>query len=210
MEQEFLNIFDRQRNPRGVASREEVHRAGYWHETFHCWFISEEDGVHYIYLQKRSALKKDYPDLLDITAAGHILAQETIQDGVREIKEELGIDVTFNELVPLGIIEYSHTRNEFIDNEISHVFLYKSQFSINEYILQKEEVAGIVKAEFQDFSRLMLRDCDEIMVEGFEINQFGKKITVRKQVRRKDFVPHEQSYYEDIIDFITKEINNYL
>lgn len=73
MEKEKLKIFDEQRNHIGVATREEVHRVGHWHEAFHCWFISKEEGIDYIYLQIRSEEKKDYPNLLDITAAGHFI-----------------------------------------------------------------------------------------------------------------------------------------
>lgn len=90
MELELLKIFGDDRNQIGVASRKDVHRLGYWHEAFHCWFVSNEKGIDYIYLQLRSNSKKDYPNLLDITAAGHLLANETVRDGVREIKEEIG------------------------------------------------------------------------------------------------------------------------
>ncbi|KAB2333311.1 NUDIX domain-containing protein [Cytobacillus depressus] len=206
MENELLKIFDQQRNPIGIASREEIHKAGHWHETFHCWFISFEDGLPYIYLQKRSAAKKDYPNLLDITAAGHILADESIRDGVREIKEELGVEIAFDELVPLEIIEYSVTRDGLIDNEIAHVFLYKSQFTFDAFKLQKEEVSGLVKASFTDFTQLWSGKRAEITVEGFEIDQLGRNNTVRKKVEKHEFVPHELSYYEDIIKLISEEI----
>ncbi|MFS0639258.1 NUDIX domain-containing protein, partial [Mesobacillus foraminis] len=143
MENEQLKIFDEYRNQMGVATREEVHRLGYWHEAFHCWFISKEQGIDYIYLQLRSKNKKDYPNLLDITAAGHLLANETVQDGIREIKEEIGVDISFHELIPLGIIDYSVKRDDFIDKETANVFLYKSQKSFDDFTLQEEEVAGI-------------------------------------------------------------------
>ncbi|WP_310793579.1 NUDIX hydrolase [Salipaludibacillus neizhouensis] len=105
-EQEKLKIFDDNRNQIGIASRSDVHRVGYWHEVFHCWFVCNIQGTDYIYLQLRSNKKKDYPNLLDITAAGHLLADETVKDGVREIKEEIGIDVAFEELKQLGVIDY--------------------------------------------------------------------------------------------------------
>ena len=156
MEKELLKIFDDNRNYLGVASREEVHRNGYWHETFHCWFIEEDIDADYIYLQLRSDTKKDYPNLFDITAAGHILFDESIQDGIREIKEEVGIDVSFSELIPLGVIDYCVMLEDFIDKELANIFLYKYNKSFDDFIFQKEEVAGMVKVKFTDFEELWL------------------------------------------------------
>ncbi|WP_313898466.1 NUDIX domain-containing protein [Lederbergia sp. NSJ-179] len=147
MENERLKIFDEDREQIGVATREEVHRIGYWHEVFHCWFISNEMGIDYIYLQLRSETKKEYPNLLDITVAGHLLENETVQGGVREIEEEVGIDISFQELEPLGVMEYCLIKDNFIDKELANVFLYRCDSSFDDFTLQEEEVAGIVKVE---------------------------------------------------------------
>jgi isopentenyldiphosphate isomerase len=151
MEHEQLRIFNEDRNQIGVASRKDVHRIGYWHEAFYCWFVNNEKGIDYIYLQLRSDTKKDYPNLSDITAAGHLLADEIVKDGVREIKEEIGIDVPFEELVPLGVIDYCVIKEDFIDKELANVFLYKSENTFDDFTLQAEEVSGIVRAKFNDF-----------------------------------------------------------
>ncbi|MGG2094917.1 NUDIX hydrolase [Bacillus sp. S13(2024)] len=199
MESELLKIFDKHRNPVGVATREEVHKMGHWHETFHCWFISREDGVDYIHFQIRSHTKKDYPNLLDITAAGHILAHETVYDGIREVKEEVGIDVSFDELISLGIINYCVTIEDFIDKELAHVFLYENKKTMDEYKLQIEEVSGVVKAELNSFSKLWFGEVEGIIVEGFEMNEAGEKVLIHKTVDKRNFVPHKHSYYESII-----------
>jgi isopentenyldiphosphate isomerase len=81
MNEEKLSIFDEDYNRLGERTREEVHANGYWHETFHCWLAhyDEDSEEDYIYFQLRSDRKKDYPGLLDITAAGHILSHELIR-----------------------------------------------------------------------------------------------------------------------------------
>lgn len=206
MEDELIKIFDRDRNPIGVAAREEIHKQGYWHETFHCWFVSEEEDTPYIFLQKRSHIKKDYPNLLDITAAGHLLAEETIYDGVREIKEELGVDIAFTDLAPLGVLEYSLTRDLLIDNEFAHVFLYKSEFGFNDFIIQEEEVSGIVKAKLAHFSKLLIGEVNAILVEGFEVNKQGHKEKIKKLVGKEDLVPHEHCYYEKVLRLIYQHL----
>jgi isopentenyldiphosphate isomerase len=207
MENEMLKVFDADRKQIGVATREEVHRMGHWHEVFHCWFVSREAGVDYLYFQHRCAMKKDYPNLLDITAAGHLLAHETIYDGVREIKEEIGIDVSFAELVPLEIIEYHVTKENFIDKELANVFLYESTQCFNDFTLQKEEVSGMVKVELDDFEDLWAGTKEEVNIQGFEINQDDHRMMIDQYVGRDKFVPHEVSYYKSIIRLIRENLS---
>ncbi|WP_223260763.1 NUDIX hydrolase [Bacillus sp. LNXM65] len=93
MEQEKLNILNEQHEAIGVAPRSDVHAQGLWHETFHFWLLKKELDTVYLYFQLRSPAKKDFPSLFDITAAGHLLANEQPSDGVREVEEELGLTV---------------------------------------------------------------------------------------------------------------------
>lgn len=206
MENERLKIFDEARNQIGIATREEVHRLGYWHEAFHCWFVSKEKDVDYLYLQLRSDTKKDYPNLLDITAAGHLLANETVHDGVREIKEEIGIDVAFDELLPLGIIDYCVMKENFIDKELANVFLYKSNIIFDDFTLQEEEVSGIVKVVFNDFVELWEGKRETITIKGFKIDKDGKKVLINDHVGKDHFVPHPISYYQMVIGKIEEKI----
>lgn len=202
MRNEILTTFDDLGNITGKAPRDEVHRLGYWHETFHCWFVSNDQGIPYIYLQLRSDQKKDYAGLLDITAAGHLLSHETVEDGIREVQEELGLDISFEELIPLGTIPYSMKQEGLIDNERAHVFLYNNLFSLSDFQLQQEEVAGIVKAKLSDFRNLWLGEQHILNVEGFRIDETGQKISINQNVDKTHFVPHELDYYARIIDSI--------
>jgi isopentenyldiphosphate isomerase len=204
METELLKIFDENRSPIGVASREDVHKLGYWHETFHCWFVMREKEQDYLYLQLRSKTKKDYPNLLDITAAGHLMADESVEDGVREIKEEVGIDVQIQELIPLGIIDYSVIEKDFIDKELAHTFLYKSEKSFDDFILQ-DEVAGIVKVEFNEFAELWYGRREKIKVSGFTVED-GNKIYIEEYVGKEKFVPHQNKFYRTVLEKIKEHI----
>ncbi|WP_341352471.1 NUDIX hydrolase [Cytobacillus praedii] len=204
LENEILKIIDQHRNQIGTASREEVHRVGYWHEAFHCWLFSREGDELYIYLQIRSEMKKDYPNLIDITAAGHLLANETVEDGTREIKEEIGIDVSFDELIPAGVYNYSIVNEKFIDNELAYIFLYETNCSLHDFTLQREEVSGIVMVKWNEFYELWSYEKEEVIIQGFEINNEGQRTLINRVVGKKDFVPHEQSYYEHIIQAFQK------
>lgn len=206
MESEYFKVFDDDYNEIGVASREDVHRLGLWHETFHCWFVTKEKETDYLYLQLRSDRKKDYPNLLDITAAGHLTADEKVQDGVREIREEIGIDASFDDLIPLGTIDYCVKEKDFIDKEIAHVFLYKCAYTLDDFVLQEEEVSGMVMVEFNDFCELWLGQRETVRIKGFEINKDGNRMMVDGDVGRNKFVPHQNSFYEAVIQKIKEQM----
>ncbi len=191
-----------------VVSRDEIHRNGFWHETFHCWIVEMAGETPLIHLQLRSSDKKDFPDLLDISAAGHILAHETVEDGVREIGEELGIEVGFEELIPLGIIKDQLTVRDFIDNERCHVFLYKVEGKLdNKYIFQEDEVAGMFKFDFGEFAALCKGAAAQVESKG-EISPDGGLLP--RTVTLADLVPHEPAYLKEAVDRIQKALQIHL
>ncbi|WP_404407131.1 NUDIX domain-containing protein [Jeotgalibacillus malaysiensis] len=197
MESERLKIFNEKHQYIGEKMRSEVHEKGYWHETFHCWIL---DG-NSLYFQLRSEDKKDYPGLLDITAAGHLLSEETVRDGVREMQEEIGIQVPFEQLQPLGVIECVAERAGFIDKEFAHTFLLKGIFNEDDFDLEDEEVSGMVRTDIESFRSLCRGECDEVRVEGFKILG-GDKIKIDQSVGIQSFVPHKAAFYLTVLERI--------
>ncbi|MFD4704281.1 NUDIX domain-containing protein [Gottfriedia sp. NPDC058432] len=210
MKEELLKIFDESGNHIGEASRSEVHKEGLWHETFHCWLLSIVEDQASIYFQIRSHQKKDYPNLFDITAAGHLLSTETVQDGLREVKEELGIEVKIEDIIPLGIIKNSIILETINDHELSHVFLLKSNKPFTDFNLQKEEVSGIVKADFNQFYQFAHGLRDTVEVDGFQITETEEKIPIQKSVDKNQFVSHESNYLLNVVELIKKHIHSEL
>lgn len=204
MESEVLTVFDDQRNPIGRAERGDVHRLGLWHETFHCWFISKEPEKVSLYLQLRSADKKDYPNLLDITAAGHLLESENVRDGIREVKEEIGFDISYDDLKFLGIVEYCAASEGFIDNEFAHVYLHEIANGWDGFTLQKEEVSGMVKVDFYEFQKLWKSEQSTIRIEGFQLTDESTQVLLDKVVDKDAFVPHGERTYTKVLNLIEK------
>ncbi|KIL51409.1 hypothetical protein KP77_09210 [Jeotgalibacillus alimentarius] len=197
MESERLKIFNEQHEYIGEKTRSEVHEKGFWHETFHCWLVEEDS----LYFQLRSEEKKDYPGLLDITAAGHLLASETVEDGIREVEEEIGIRVPFAQLQSLGIIECAAERKGFIDREFAHTFLLIGAFTDEHFTLEQDEVAGIVRIDFEAFRSLCKDGCDEVRIEGFKVKD-GEKVKVDEMVSQASFVPHQAEFYLAVLERI--------
>ena len=71
-----------------VASREECHKKGLYHKAVVVIVLSTDNKK--VLLQKRSANKKLWPNLWDITAGGHVLSGELgYQAVIRETKEAM-------------------------------------------------------------------------------------------------------------------------
>ncbi|AJD89810.1 hypothetical protein JMA_04930 [Jeotgalibacillus malaysiensis] len=197
MESERLSVFNEKHQYIGEKTRSEVHEKGYWHETFHCWLVDGDS----LYFQLRSEDKKDYPGLLDITAAGHLLSGETVRDGIREMQEEIGIHVPFDQLNSLGVIECVADRGSFIDKEFAHTFLLKGTFRDGDFELQDEEVAGMIRTDLESFRSLCRGECDEVRVQGFKIIG-NEKINIDQSVGIEAFVPHQTAFYLTILERI--------
>lgn len=198
METERLRIFDEEYNAIGSLPRREVHKQGYWHETFHCWFVSRRNNRTFLILQLRSKVKKDFPDLFDITAAGHLLDTESVQDGIREVEEELGVKVRMTDLIPVGRIKNELVLHQFIDREFCHVYLYVTSLDHTQYTLQEEEVSGMFQAALEDLQALYKGMTSEIEVKGFKVGDDGNRSEVAVSVSRESFVPHGERYMETV------------
>ena len=140
---ELIEILTSEGKPTGkTALKSEAHKHGWFHTTVHIWLFTSDEKI---LLQKRALTKKVFPGLWDISVAGHIGAGESIIDGAkREIFEEIGLELSENELIKIGTRthEVSH-KNGIQDNEFHHVFIAELKVSVEKLIMQKEEVAGL-------------------------------------------------------------------
>ena len=146
---EYLDIADEKGNPIGkTVSRKDAHEFGILHRTAHVWVIRETQGRVEVLLQKRSADKDSFPEMYDTSSAGHIPAgDEPLLSAIRELKEELGIVATLEQLHYAGTfrIQYEkvfHNRL-FRDNEVTQVFVYTEPVQIEQLVLQASEVSEV-------------------------------------------------------------------
>jgi isopentenyldiphosphate isomerase len=196
---ELFDIFDSQMLKIGVDSRENVHAKGLWHQTFHCWIVNmSTSGGGSLLFQLRHKDKDTYPLLLDISCAGHLLSGETVEDGVRELKEELGITLSIEELNYCGMAaEESIISKDLIDREFNHVFIHYSDKALEEYDFQLSEISGLFFINIKQFQQLLRGQVNSIMTEGIildELNQ--KKRSIKRKVNIDDFTPNSDRYYQ--------------
>ena len=134
------------------ADRSEVHAGGLWHQVFHCLIVRPAAGT--VLLQQRAATKSSFPGLLDLSATGHLRAGEEPVAGVRELAEELGVDIDPGRLVPLGTRLLADNGGEGANRERMHVYLLPDDRPAAAYRPDPAEVAAVVEVGARD-----LLDC---------------------------------------------------
>ncbi len=196
---EIIKTFDANHVQIGEADRTTVHTQGLWHETFHCWFVAELSGTPCVLIQLRSPLKLSFPNLLDVTAAGHLESDEEPLDGVREIEEELGVDINLDRLVPLGIrIDAQDEASGSRNREFAHVFLYRDDRPLLDYALQQEEVSALLAIPIKQGLALLFGEQQSVTCEGIRFDDDGALVTFETDVTTADFIPLVDGYYRKV------------
>lgn len=147
---EWLDIVDENGIPTGkTVARGDAHRDGIRHRTSHVWILRKHRGTLQVLLQKRSRNKDSYPGCYDISSAGHIPAGDGfLESALRELKEELGVTATADELIACGrrqfqFCETFHGR-KFRDNQVSNVYALWRDLEDAEFTIQKSEVESVL------------------------------------------------------------------
>ena len=176
---EYLDIWSSDGQPTGQSClKDEAHQNGWFHPTVHVWFYTATPAL---LLQKRSLTKDTFPGFWDVSVAGHVSAGESILEGaIREVKEEIGLDIKASDLKPLDIRKNTNRfDNGIIDCEFQHVFLVKLETPVSQLQIQETEVDAVRLFSFEE-----LQDC-----------MIGNHSTY-------NIVPADMSYYQFVMDAV--------
>lgn len=178
MADELIDIFDKDNNSTGCQKmKSEAHRLGLWHRTAHVWIYNDHGEL---LLQKRASNKALWPDVWDISAAGHIGAGETeIIGALREIKEELGLTVEPEDLLLIKIQKGTIIYKDINNCEFYYIFLLKFNGSIKDLKMQSEEVQDIKFISFEDLNKDLVKNPEIYFPHGtywLEIIDYIKKL----------------------------------
>ena len=152
---EYFDILDENGNKTGITKlRNEVHRDGDWHKAVHIWIINNKKEI---LLQRRCATKDSNPNMLDISCAGHLTAGDNSLDGaIRELKEELNLDVNKEDLEFIKTIKRSSKYSEiFINNEFDDVYILRTNKTIEDMKYQEDEISEIFYVSYDKFKEMV-------------------------------------------------------
>ena len=185
MSDEPIEIYDSEMHLLGITLKSQAHQEGLWHKAGHCWIITEDGNV---WLQLRGANKSLYPNLLDVSCAGHIQVGESAKAGtLREIEEELGIHLKEHNIEKM----FTHKLifdTPYHNREFCHTYLHKTQLKLSDLKLCEDEVDGVFSADIQDLLDLFFNETKTISAQGIVRTAKGFKQQT-KQISIKDFCP---------------------
>lgn len=182
----MIEVISESGEPTGdVVWKSEAHRKGLWHRSFHCWIVAPEGPD--LLVQRRAQAKELWPDKLDVTAAGHLLAGERDLDGLRELEEELGLYVDPSRLIPLETRRVDQEIPVGRNREFQSVYLLLDSTHPAGMRLQTEEVASVVRLRLHEVERMHYGEA----ITGEEWTD-GKARVIN--VSLSDFVSDEDSY----------------
>ncbi len=144
---EIMDIVDDNGVPTGeTIERTKAHKTGVQHRTAHVWIARKKGQAVELLLQKRCRDKDSFPGCYDISSAGHIPAGvDYVPSALRELKEELGVEITGEELTDCGLSRlelHGHFHGEeFFDRQVSRVFLL--------WLDREAEIESVTWMEFE-------------------------------------------------------------
>jgi isopentenyldiphosphate isomerase len=185
MDKQPYQLCDEQGNPlvgQGAHS-DVVLGEGLLHGAAHVWiWRSVEPGRAEVLLQQRAADKWTWPDCYDISAAGHVdLGEEPLTAAVREVHEELGLQLQASQLLPMGTVRaHLVAPNGAIENEVQ--WLYTFELTGEQALhLQQSEVAS---------------------VKWLSLTVFQSDTSQETLA----YVPHGSHYYRRVIDELQRQL----
>lgn len=124
-----------------MATREECHKKGLWHRAVYAFIIDDNGNV---LLQKRSKNKKMWPNMWDLSVGGHVEAGEFGRQAlIREVKEELGIEINDSEIKYLVGSTSINKKDDVINKHYNECYIITKHVDISDIKVQKEEVSEV-------------------------------------------------------------------
>lgn len=193
---DIIDIYDANLRPLGSKDRKQAHYDGNWHRTFHCWVVDSTSTGPQVLFQKRSPTMKNFPGMLDVSAAGHLEAGESPEDGIREIVEELGIKVGKADVVYIGDrVEVSDQENGQQNREYQAVHLLLLREDQRNFHPDQHEIFGLYWIALRDGMELFGGRQSEVRITGIALDANGEYKPSSLLVGIKDFLPRIQRYY---------------
>ncbi len=176
---EYFDVLDENGNKTGkTKERKAVHKDGDWHKAVHIWIINDKCEL---LLQKRSLNKDSSPNMWDISSAGHLSAgEDSVTGAIRELKEELNIDINGGELEFLATIQKpgGHKKDR-INNEFDDVYLLPLNIDIEDIRIQEKEISEVKFVHYKRLEEMVQNKEKDLLIHQEEFDLLFKIVRER-------------------------------
>lgn len=175
---EYIDIYDADENLLGYCEKDKAHKLGYWHKVFGCLIYSSKRNKVFMQLKNPNHNKINKKPLLEITAGGHLISGETLQNGVREIKEETGFNIEYDDLIFLEKRKCNKTvSKDYKIKEFQYYYSLNLEIEVNEFNnFDTSEVIAFVELDITDLIKLLNNKVKNI--KGKDSNNKDMIITI--------------------------------
>ena len=126
---EYVDKFDNKRRKINKVTERYDEISGEYRQSMHIWI---QNSKKEFLIQKRAKTKKIYPGMWATTGGGVDKGETTLDTVVRELKEELGIDVNLQNVELILSFKRDY---DFVD-----VYLLKMDIDLHNIVMQEEEL----------------------------------------------------------------------
>ena len=156
---EYLNIYNDNHELIGECEKNLVHKVGLWHEIFTCQIVNPRKKTAVFQIKNHNHNNIHDKDLIEITIGGHLQSNEKLEDGIREIKEETGLEIDFNKLKYLGVRQVATTvKEDYIVREFQNIYLGFVDKDIKDYHCVDDEVSEFIEFDIDELIELLLEN----------------------------------------------------
>lgn len=143
---ELWDIYDKNRNKTGkLHARGNTLAEGEYHLVIHVWIMNSNGQV----LISKRHTDKPFPCMWECVGGSVITGESSLQGALREVKEEIGIDLCEQN----GRLLKSERRDHY--NDFYDVWLFEQDIDIKDVIMQADEVIEVkwvTKAELDEIN----------------------------------------------------------
>lgn len=164
---ELIQIVDENGNFTGqIIDKEEAHDKNLLHNEVAAFIINDKKQV---LLQKRSANKRFNPNKWAL-CAGHVDAYESLGDAIlREIKEEVGLDISKDDLHQFGEREFTIRDS---NSHITYFYYIRSNLNEKDFIIQKEELSEVKWFDIDEVIDMIKKNDSSIVFDEKRLKLF--------------------------------------
>ena len=173
---ELVDIVDENNNLTGqVEERWVAYEKGLWRRTVSCWIMNKKGEI---LLQKRTPNKRRNPDKWAKTG-GQVDSGETVEQAIyREVKEEIGVEIPKEQIKVFDIYKSDDKNRRFAYN-----FIFIVDYKIEDYILQKEEVAEVKYFTIEEMETLKKNNASNYTFCNWDDSDFYREMQILRNKR---------------------------